>query len=105
MNAVLGMLDLLLTMGLSFKQREYGETAKSSGESLLRLIDEILDFSEGDAGKISLSNHDYLLNESLDDIVGLLSSTALKKGINVGYIVDNDVPSHSVRTVSEFARC
>ena len=92
MNAVLGMLDLLLTMGLSFKQREYVETAKSSGESLLNLIDEILDFSEGDAGKISFNNHDYLLNESLDDIVGLLSSTALKKSINIGYIVDRDVP-------------
>jgi diguanylate cyclase (GGDEF)-like protein len=92
MNAVLGMLDLLLTMGLSFKQKEYVETAKSSGESLLNLIDEILDFSEGDAGKISINNHDYLLNESLDDIVGLLSSTALKKQIDIGYIVDEDVP-------------
>ena len=92
MNAVLGMLDLLLTMGLSLKQREYVETAKSSGESLLHLIDEILDFSEGDAGKISFNSHDYLLNESLDDIVGLLSSTALKKQINIGYIVDEDVP-------------
>jgi diguanylate cyclase (GGDEF)-like protein len=101
MNAVLGMLDLLLTMGLSYKQKEYVETAKSSGESLLSLIDEILDFSEGDAGKISINNHDYLLNESLDDIVGLLSSTALKKQIDIGYIVDEDVPqalhSDSVR--------
>ena len=101
MNAVLGMLDLLLTMGLSYKQKEYVETAKTSGESLLNLIDEILDFSEGDAGKISINNHDYLLNESLDDIVGLLSSTALKKQIDIGYIVDEDVPqalhSDSVR--------
>ncbi len=101
MNAVLGMLDLLLTMGLSAKQREYVETAKSSGESLLSLIDEILDFSEGDAGKISINNHDYQLNESLDDIIGLLSSTALKKHVEIGYIVDNDVPqtvhSDSVR--------
>ncbi len=92
MNAVLGMLDLLMTMGLSYKQREYVETAKSSGENLLYLIDEILDFSEGDAGKISINNHDYLLDESLDDIVGLLSNTALKKQINIGYIVDDDVP-------------
>ena len=101
MNAVLGMLDLLLTMGLSYKQREYVETAKSSGESLLNLIDEILDFSEGDAGKISINKHDYLLNESLDDIIGLLSSTALKKHIEIGYIVNEDVPqalhSDSVR--------
>ena len=92
MNAVLGMLDLLLTMGLSAKQREYVETAKSSGESLLSLIDEILDFSEGDAGKISINNHDYQLNESLDDIIGLLSSTALKKHVEIGYVVDDDVP-------------
>ena len=101
MNAVLGMLDLLLTMGLSYKQKEYVETAKTSGESLLNLIDEILDFTEGDAGKININNHDYLLNESLDDIVGLLSSTALKKHLDIGYIVDEDVPqalhSDSVR--------
>ena len=45
MNAVLGMLDLLLTMGLSYKQKEYVETAKSSGESLLPHPDRILSFS------------------------------------------------------------
>ena len=92
MNAVLGMLDLLTTMGLSLKQQEYVQTAKSSGDNLLALIDDILNFSEADAGKISITNRDYLLHESLDEVVGLLSSTALKKHINIGYIIDEDVP-------------
>ena len=92
MNAVLGMLDLLMTMGLSLKQNEYVQTAKSSGDNLLALIDDILNFSEADAGKISITNRDYLLHESLDEVVGLLSSTALKKHLNIGYIIDDDVP-------------
>jgi diguanylate cyclase (GGDEF)-like protein len=92
MNAVLGMLDLLTTMGLSLKQQEYVQTAKSSGDNLLALIDDILNFSEADAGKISITNRDYLLHESLDEVVGLLSSTALKKHLNIGYIIDDDVP-------------
>ena len=92
MNAVLGMLDLLLTMGLSLKQKEYVQTAKSSGENLLSLIDDILNFSEANSGKISVINRDCLLSQSLDDVVGLLSSTALKKNLNIGYIIDDDVP-------------
>ena len=92
MNAVLGMLDLLTTMGLSLKQQEYVQTAKSSGDNLLALIDDILSFSEADAGKISITNRDYLLHESMDEVVGLLSSTALKKHLNIGYIIDENVP-------------
>jgi len=92
MNAVLGMLDLLLTMGVSLKQKEYVQTAKSSGENLLALIDDILNFSEADAGKITITNRDYLLHKNLDDVVSLLSSTALKKHLNIGYLIDDDVP-------------
>ena len=58
MNAVLGMLDLLLTMGLTTKQQEYVETAKTSAHALLSLIDEVLSFSEADAGKINILNQD-----------------------------------------------
>jgi len=68
------------------------QTAKSSGDNLLALIDDILNFSEADAGKISITNRDYSLHESLDEVVGLLSSTALKKHLNIGYIIDDDVP-------------
>ena len=92
MNAVLGMLDLLLTMGLSLKQQEYVQTAQSSGYALLRLIDEVLSFSEADAGKVTISNQDCMLEDTLDDVVGLLASQALKKHIDIGYMVDDNVP-------------
>ena len=59
MNAVLGMLDLLMTMGLSAKQLEYVETAKMSGESLLQLIDEILNFSQVDSNNLSIVMSSY----------------------------------------------
>ena len=92
MNAVLGMLDLLLTMGLTVKQQEYVETAKSSGHALLSLIDEVLNFSEADAGKINIINHDCCVHETLDDVVGLLANQALKKQIDIGYAVAPEVP-------------
>ena len=92
MNAVLGMLDLLLTMGLTLKQQEYVETAKSSGHALLSLIDEVLNFSEADAGKINIINKDCALQNTLDDVVGLLASQALKKHIDIGYTVADNVP-------------
>lgn len=92
MNAVLGMLDLLLTMGLNPKQQEYVETAKASGHSLLTLIDEVLNFSEADAGKLNIINQECMLDKTLDDVIGLLGSEALKKQLDIGYVVDADVP-------------
>jgi len=93
MNAVLGMLDLLMTMGLSSKQLEYVETAKSSGESLLQLIDEILNFSEIDSNNISIEKEDCYIQELLDDVINLLSNQALKKKLDFGYVLSEDVPS------------
>ncbi|TNE76078.1 MAG: EAL domain-containing protein, partial [Gammaproteobacteria bacterium] len=92
MNAVLGMLDLLMTMGLSPKQLEYVETAKSSGEGLLELIDEILTFSEIDTNNLSINKEDCSLQELLDEVISLLANQALKKKIDVGYLIDEDVP-------------
>jgi len=94
MNAVLGMLDLLLTMGLTTKQQEYVETAKTSAHALLSLIDEVLSFSEADAGKINIINQDCELTETLDDVVGLLASQALKKNVDISYVIGDDVPKH-----------
>ncbi len=92
MNAVLGMLDLLMTMGLSSKQLEYVETAKTSGEGLLELIDEILTFSEIDSNNLTIKREDCSLHELLDEVVGLLANQALKKKIDIGYLIDERVP-------------
>lgn len=92
MNAVLGMLDLLMNMGLTPKQLEYVETAKSSGESLLELIDDILNFSEIDASDTSIVKEDCYVQELLDDVINLLSNQALKKKLDFGYLLSDDVP-------------
>jgi diguanylate cyclase (GGDEF)-like protein len=92
MNAVLGMLDLLMNMGLTPKQQEYVETAKSSGESLLELIDDILNFSEIDASNTSIVKEDCYVQELLDDVVNLLSNQALKKKLDFGYLLSEEVP-------------
>ena len=92
MNAVLGMMELLMTMGLNSKQKEYVETAKLSGESLLSLIDDILNFSEVDSGKIEISPSDSYVHEVLDDVINLLSSSALKKKLDLGYVITEGVP-------------
>ena len=92
MNAVLGMLDLLMTMGLSAKQLEYVETAKMSGESLLQLIDEILNFSQVDSNNLSIVKEDCYIQELLDDVINLLANQALKKNLDFGYVINDDVP-------------
>ena len=88
MNAVLGMLDLLDSSELNSRQYEYVGIAKHSAESLLTLIDDILDFSRAEANKTSLKVSDIDLRELLEDVTKLLASQALGKGLNIGYTID-----------------
>lgn len=92
MNSVLGMLELLNGMGLSPKQREYVQVARSSGESLLSLIDEILDFSKLEASKLQIENTSFVLQETMDDVVALLAGQAHRKNLDIGHIIRSNVP-------------
>lgn len=93
MNAVLGMMDLLAESQLSSRQVEYVNIARSSGESLLSLIEDILDFSKNDAGNLVTTTAEVNLAELVEDIIRLLASQALGKGIDIGYFLDRDIPS------------
>lgn len=92
MNGVLGMLELLKDMNLSGKQLEYINTAKNSAESLLTLIDDILDFSKNEAGKTSIEVREFNLYNSLENIISLLSSQARQKNIDLAFIIDQNIP-------------
>ncbi len=91
MNGVLGMLDLVLDTPLDEEQSSYVDTARKSGEALLIILDDVLDFSKMEAGKLSLETVDLDLREVIEDVLGLLSVQAQSKGIEISAIVEPDV--------------
>jgi two-component system sensor histidine kinase/response regulator len=76
MNAVIGMSDLLNCTSLDAEQRDMVKVVRSSGEILLGLIDDILDYSKIEAGKLDLNMIDFDLRTVFDDCINLLSEKA-----------------------------
>lgn len=93
LNGVLGMLELLRDMDLTPQQREYVQAACHSGETLLGLISDILDFSRIESGKLKLDPVGFHLQEMLDDVIAVLARQAQRKNLDLGYVVTENVPS------------
>ena len=93
MNGVLGMIDLLLDTGLREEQRGYADTARESGEALLTIIDDILDFSKMEAGKLELEATQFELRHVLEGVVELMAPRAQAKNIDIAGFVAPDVPT------------
>jgi signal transduction histidine kinase/CheY-like chemotaxis protein/streptogramin lyase len=75
MNGVIGMTGLLLDSDLTPRQRECAETVRHSGEHLLGLINEILDYSKIEAGKLNAESYPFDLCETIEDVIDMLAST------------------------------
>lgn len=83
MNGVLGFTELLLDTPLTDDQRLFVDTIRRSGESLLGIIDDILDFSKVEAGRMALEQRPFMLREVISDVVGLLTPRADRKGLEL----------------------
>jgi signal transduction histidine kinase/integral membrane sensor domain MASE1 len=83
MNGVLGMISLLLETGLSEEQKEFAATAHSSGESLLRVLNDVLDFSKLEAGRMRVEATPFDLGSVASNVVDLLRPQAAEKGIEL----------------------
>ena len=93
MNGVIGMLSLLAETPLTEEQREYAEIARVSGESLLVLIDAILNYAKIEAGKTTLETVDFELSEVAETPLDLLGEKARAKGLELGLLVRRDTPT------------
>ena len=92
MNAILGMTELALDTPLPPEHREYLEIVKSSADSLLKIINDLLDFSVIEAGKLELDPADFSLRTVLGETLRALAVRAHKKGLELACHVPGDVP-------------
>ncbi|MEM9529570.1 MAG: ATP-binding protein [Pseudomonadota bacterium] len=94
MNGVLGMTEMLLETALSEDQRNYAQAVQDSGNVLLNIINDILDLSKIEAGKLELEEIDVQLGPLVEQTVKLFSGAASKKGLELGYLIDPEMPRH-----------
>ncbi len=93
MNGIIGMTDLVLTTEVTDEQRGYLALVKSSAATLLSILNDILDYSKIDAGRLTLESVPFDLRDIARQVVGLFASTCYDKGLTTSTHIDDKLPS------------
>jgi PAS domain S-box-containing protein len=93
MNGIIGMTDLTLMTELNVEQREFLSIVKSSTKALLTVLNDILDYSKIESGKMDLEEIKFELNKTIKEIIDLFDIAARQKGIYIKLNVDERIPN------------
>src|SRR6266852_4829847 len=94
MNGVIGMADILLGTRLTPEQKESAITIRHSAEALLSLVDDVLDLSKIEAGKLEIKSTDFDLDELIDNITDVFAERVAAKGLKFRPVIYPDVHRH-----------
>ncbi|MDZ7773526.1 MAG: ATP-binding protein [Balneolaceae bacterium] len=96
LNAVIGMSDLIMETELDDEQEEYVRTIKIGGENLLSIINDVLDYSKMESGRMEIEEESFDLSELVQDVFDLFKLEAAEKDLNTAWQIAPDVPSQIV---------
>ncbi len=92
LNGVLGMTNLLLGTSITPEQREYAEAIRSSGQSLLSVVNDVLDLARVESGKLTIENLDFDLDDLIETVTDVFAARAAAKRLKFRTHIASDVP-------------
>ncbi|WP_042200067.1 response regulator [Paenibacillus camerounensis] len=92
MNGVVGMIDLLMETELAPEQKEYTEIIRKSADTLITVINDILDFTKMESGKMEMEEQLFELQGTIQEVFSLFSAEAGKKNLELAYFIDQNLP-------------